>query len=55
MSSGTQRELSEELAGGALKSMGNVEVLEGSCQERVRKDGDEVLCAERAVVSAGMD
>ena len=34
---------------------GNVEVFEGSCQKRVRQDGDEVLCAERAVATAGMD
>ena len=40
---------------GRVEVNGNVEVFEGGCQERVRKDGDEVLCAERAVVSAGMD
>ena len=34
---------------------GNVEMFERGCQERVRKDGVEVVCAERAVVSARMD
>ena len=54
MSSGTQRELSE-LAGRRVEVDGNVEEIEGGCQKRVRQDGDKVLCAERAVVSAGMD
>ena len=49
------RELSEELAGRRVEVDGNVEVFERGCQKRVRQDGDEVLCAERAVVSAGMD
>ena len=52
MLSGTLRELSAEFAGGALKSMGMFEVFEGGRQKRVRQDGDEVLCAERAAVTA---
>ena len=34
---------------------GNVEVLEGGCKKGVRQDGDEVLCAKRAVVAASVD
>ena len=40
---------------GRVEIDGNVDVFEGGCQERVRQDGDEVLCVEKAVVTAGMD
>ena len=41
------RNMSAEFAGVG----GNVEVFKGGCQKRVREDGDEVLCAERAAVT----
>ena len=54
MPSGTQRELSEELAG-RVEIDGNVDVLEGGCKKGVRQDGDEDLCAKKAVVVAIVD
>ena len=52
MSSGTQRELSEEFAG---EIDVNVKVFKRGCQKGFRQDGHDVLCAERAVVSASVD
>ena len=54
VSSGTQRDLIEEFAGSALKSMGMSRCFERGCQKGVRQDGHEVLCAERAVVTASV-
>ena len=40
---------------GRVEVDGNVEVSDGGRHKRVRQDGDEVLCAERAAITARVD